>query len=262
MPSPDTAPALTPACATILALLNPDTGATSGQLPALSNLGKSTVQKALVTLESARLARRVAGSFHEGARIPDQWYAAAEPAPAPPSPHVPIAQDAPADHEHPQVPDPQEPNAADFPQPTEQNTPDGDDANTAPAAYRPAPQDPADQENEPDTGAQSPGPELSADAAESPDAPRSPEAITAPPESPAVTAPGAPRLAKGALRQMVADYLQADPGLEITPGRMAKYLGRSTGAVSNALDTLAEKGQVEMTKESPRTFRWTATGAR
>jgi DNA-binding transcriptional MocR family regulator len=254
MPAPDNAPGLSPAAATILPLLDPDNGVASGHLPAISNLGKSTVQKALVTLESAGLARRVAGSFHEGARTPDLWFAAAAPGPAGPTPRVPVAEDSPETHEHPQA-------SADCPQPAGQDAQGRDDANLAPVTDVPAQQDPAGPQSGPDTVAQAPDVPLAPDASPSEDAPPSPEAVTAPAETP-IAAQGAPRLAKGALRQMVADYLQANPGLEITPGRVAKHLGRSTGAVSNAMDTLVEKGQARLTKDSPRTFRWTATDAR
>ncbi|MFD0201410.1 MULTISPECIES: MarR family transcriptional regulator [Saccharothrix] len=63
------------------------------------------------------------------------------------------------------------------------------------------------------------------------------------------------RLAPGALRGMVEDYLRDHPGEEFGPTSIAKALeGKSSGAVSNALDKLVEEGTVVKTKESPRRF--------
>ena len=63
------------------------------------------------------------------------------------------------------------------------------------------------------------------------------------------------RLAPGALRGMVEDYLREHPGEEFGPTAIAKALGgKSSGAVSNTLDKLAADGTVIKTKESPRRF--------
>jgi hypothetical protein len=51
---------------------------------------------------------------------------------------------------------------------------------------------------------------------------------------------GAPILGKGTLRQMVAEYLQANEG-SYGPSQIAKALERSAGAVRNACDTLVER---------------------
>jgi hypothetical protein len=45
----------------------------------------------------------------------------------------------------------------------------------------------------------------------------------------------------------------------LTPGEIAKMLGRSAGAVGNALDTLVEQGHAEQTGTRPRSYRATAT---
>lgn len=63
------------------------------------------------------------------------------------------------------------------------------------------------------------------------------------------------RLAPGALRGMIEDYLRAHPGQDWGPATIAKALGgRSSGAVSNALDKLVAEGVVVKTKGSPRRF--------
>jgi hypothetical protein len=62
-------------------------------------------------------------------------------------------------------------------------------------------------------------------------------------------------LAPGALRGKVEDYLRDHPGEEFGPTAIAKALsGKSSGAVSNALDKLVADGVAVKTKESPRRF--------
>ncbi|MFF9204365.1 MarR family transcriptional regulator [Streptomyces sp. NPDC014986] len=63
------------------------------------------------------------------------------------------------------------------------------------------------------------------------------------------------RLARGGLRQMVYEYLEAHPGEEVTPSRLAKHLQRSAGAVANALAKLKDHGQADLVGESPRRYR-------
>jgi hypothetical protein len=64
------------------------------------------------------------------------------------------------------------------------------------------------------------------------------------------------------MRAKVAAHLDAHPGAEFTPHEVAKVIGHSAGAVSNALDRLAEAGEAELVCERPRRFTTThrATG--
>lgn len=63
------------------------------------------------------------------------------------------------------------------------------------------------------------------------------------------------RLAPGALRGMVEDYLRDHPDEEFGPTAIAKALdGKSSGAVSNALDKLVVVGIAVKTKDQPRRF--------
>ncbi|WP_026311567.1 AAA family ATPase [Parafrankia elaeagni] len=66
----------------------------------------------------------------------------------------------------------------------------------------------------------------------------------------------APRLAPYALRRLVAEYLLRNPGPQ-APTAVAQALGRSSGAVGNALERLAEAGQAVLT--SPKPLRYAAT---
>jgi hypothetical protein len=54
---------------------------------------------------------------------------------------------------------------------------------------------------------------------------------------------------------MVEDFLSTNPGKEFGPTAIANALGgKSSGAVSNALDKLVETKTAVRTKESPRRF--------
>lgn len=77
------------------------------------------------------------------------------------------------------------------------------------------------------------------------------------PESPAndEAAPAAERLGRGALGVLVRDYLAARPGEDLGPTQIGKALGRSQGAVSNALARLEAAGEAQLVSASPRRYR-------
>ncbi|MFF0147034.1 hypothetical protein ATK36_5353 [Amycolatopsis sulphurea] len=63
------------------------------------------------------------------------------------------------------------------------------------------------------------------------------------------------RLAPGGLRGMVEDYLRDHPDQESGPTAIANALGgKSSGAVSNALDKLVASGVAAKTQDKPRRF--------
>lgn len=62
------------------------------------------------------------------------------------------------------------------------------------------------------------------------------------------------RLAKGALRTLVLEHLQANAGESFTPTAVGKALHRSSGAVGNALDKLATHGAVAKVGDKPRRY--------
>jgi hypothetical protein len=65
----------------------------------------------------------------------------------------------------------------------------------------------------------------------------------------------AQRLSPGALRGMVEDFLRDRPGEEFGPVTIARSLGgKSSGAVSNALDKLVAAGTAMKTKDAPRRY--------
>jgi hypothetical protein len=63
-----------------------------------------------------------------------------------------------------------------------------------------------------------------------------------------------PRLAAGALQGMVQDYLTEHPG-DHGPTGVGRALGRSSGAVANALERLVTAGWAVRTNDRPRRYR-------
>jgi DNA-binding transcriptional ArsR family regulator len=65
----------------------------------------------------------------------------------------------------------------------------------------------------------------------------------------------ADRLGRGALVVMVREYLAARPDEDLGPTQGGKGVGRSQGAVFNALSRLEEAGEVRLVSPSPRRYR-------
>ncbi|MFD3705799.1 hypothetical protein ACFWUP_21885 [Nocardia sp. NPDC058658] len=61
-------------------------------------------------------------------------------------------------------------------------------------------------------------------------------------------------LPSGGLRGMVEDHLRDHPGESFSPHQIGKALGRSSGAVHNALVKLTDTGVATMTCEAPKKF--------
>jgi len=59
----------------------------------------------------------------------------------------------------------------------------------------------------------------------------------------------------GQLRDLVASHMAAYPDAEFTPHAVGRVLGRSSGAVANALDRLTALGQAQLTSEHPRRYK-------
>lgn len=74
---------------------------------------------------------------------------------------------------------------------------------------------------------------------------------------------GHTRLHRGELRTMVSAFLHSsdERGHAHTPGEIARALGRSAGAVSNALDRLQAENLVTQTSTGPRRFTLADTDA-
>jgi hypothetical protein len=63
------------------------------------------------------------------------------------------------------------------------------------------------------------------------------------------------RLGRGELAGLVADFMAAHRGEAVGPTAVAKALGRSSGAVANALGRLTEAGTVALVGDQPRRYR-------
>ena len=72
---------------------------------------------------------------------------------------------------------------------------------------------------------------------------------------PAAPQSGGERLGRGALGTLVRDYLAARPDEDLGPSQVGKALGRSQGAVSNALARLEAAGEARLVSVTPRRYR-------
>jgi hypothetical protein len=69
------------------------------------------------------------------------------------------------------------------------------------------------------------------------------------------SADGSGRLGRGALAALVRDYLAERPKESFGPAALGKALGRSQGAISNALAVMAERGEAVLVADKPRRYR-------
>jgi hypothetical protein len=69
-----------------------------------------------------------------------------------------------------------------------------------------------------------------------------------------------PATRPGGLRDLVDAHLRAHPGTDFTAGQIGKVLGRSAGAIANALDRLTTMKRADLTSESPRRYQATPAG--
>lgn len=243
--APQAAPAppdLSGAAAAIYAQLSPlGEGTTATELALAAKVGHSTAGKVLNTLEKLGLAARTPGGFNGRHRNPDLWHHT--PALQDPSPEVcsqtPGSSEPSISATAPDQPD----ESGDSPQVTEQQDTDRSEGNTAHAE-----DDSRREDTDPDTSI---GPAGSASE------------TTVEEQEPAssATVPHrmSGRLARGALRAMVIEHLQAHPSEAFTATKISRVIEKSSGAIANALVTLAEQGIAERVSERPLSYRLTAT---
>jgi trimeric autotransporter adhesin len=191
-------------------------GQTVEQLAAVTGLGKSTVAKALVRLETAGQATRSRGTGTGRTRQPDQWNPAASTAGRR---RQPTGRTAPA-------------------------TAGRTQAETTPATTDPA-----------TTGAAKTVTKTAAakTAAAKATAGRL-GAGTRPKAGERNLATNTVKLAPGDLTRLVADHFAANPNTVLTPGEVGRSLGRSPGAVRNAADKLTREGALRRLEGAPRRY--------
>src|SRR5260370_23665038 len=90
--------------------------------------------------------------------------------------------------------------------------------------------------------------------------PTPPPPAPSPAPAPRTTPTG--RLGQGELRRQVTAYLAARPGDACTPGEIARALGKSAGAVGNALATLADRHEADREPGKPVRYPANAPTAR
>ncbi|MFD8726139.1 hypothetical protein ACFV2H_51610 [Streptomyces sp. NPDC059629] len=199
--------------------------ATVDDIATAAEAARSSTFKALVALEKHGLARRDRGIQNGPCRRPDLWCATATDSCAAPDktavtkgPVTPMTDTASAD----------EPTADATASDTEPDAP------TA---------------NKSENTCDAPEPEKTAAPAPARHTERTDPTSLAP--------SGNQRLAPGGLRQLVIGHLNAHPGEAFTATRISRMIDRSSGAITNALATLARQGLVEQVTDRPRTYRAT-----
>ncbi|NUS83199.1 MAG: hypothetical protein HOY75_10720 [Streptomyces sp.] len=251
---------LTGAAAAVWAALNTQPGATSATLAQAAGAGRSTTAKALHAFEQKGLARREASAAEGSGRPINYWYA------------IP----APDNDANSSTDTPDEPSTENIAGP-EAATPCTDDSTHAaepPTCRDDTPHHNENGADEPDANAeqarhesQSSAPDEAEQEAGTGDTLAPTPALThpaqrlVPAEAPEAAQPTAAsggekvRLAPGALRQMVIDHLNAHPTDAFTATRISRIIGKSSGAIANALATLTKQGIAEQVIERPRTYR-------
>ncbi|MEU0511591.1 hypothetical protein [Amycolatopsis sp. NPDC006125] len=231
----DQQPTATTADGKVRAALADDPGVTAAELALAAGVGRSTARKILARWDRDGVVIRTAGV---GPRDPDTWSLA-------PS-DIAIALDV------------EQPVTSETAPTTDSGT-DSTNAAGDPAEAADAPYDaatPAANDSTPGDDAPAALPEPpSASPAESthPTGPLA-EVSTTDAEA-ADTAPTAEkRLPKGGLRALVEEYLTEHAGQSFGPAKIGKDLGRSGGAVNNALEKLTADGYAIKTCEAPKRF--------
>ena len=279
-----------PAAAILTELHDRPAGATVVALALAVEVSRSTTSKALTALEDRGLAWRSSGGNDRVRRLPDTWYLAdpnhpespaAEPNRTKPDPVQPRPRQAPA-------PCPQAPHPADRRDsevisaestPREQQAlleatsgstarePDEPGAEAVDAS--PSDVDAVRVAVEPGVGTAAAEPEMPGGADRADGGGLPPVSGEVPLDTGVCPTCGHPRrqptpgaamaygsrLGQGQLHQRALDHLLAHPDEEWTATGIAKAIGRSSGAIANALVTMVKRGQAEQTSGSPKHYR-------
>ncbi|WP_042372988.1 MarR family transcriptional regulator [Streptacidiphilus neutrinimicus] len=228
---PDSPDGLTPVAARIYAALHASPGSTAAELAQAASAGKSTTGKLLARMEQGGLVRRVPGESEGNRRLPDGWYAATT---------TLAEQNVSSDS----------PDSAQRGADPESIHEVGDDVSDPPTS--------ADEDNE--VCPQGPGEERKG-CADGQRSTQTPGSATQSMTAPVGEAPPTGRLGQGGLRALVHGFLAAHPDAAHSPTKVSRQLGRSSGAVANALVTLVDLGLAEMVSAKPRTYRLVASHA-
>jgi len=239
---PDTPPAM-PARSgnqrSVWAALEAQPGATTAQLAIIAGIGRSTAGKILAEWAKDGSVDRTPGGIDGGRRTPDRWAIAVSTGNTTHGEGTsPIAMTSDATNPLDQTGTEKstEPRATD----AQNDRPDRS------VAHIPA-----------DDGAE--GTDPLARAAEVHTAPATSDAHEGPRHREVVLGDKPARLGSGALRGLVEDYLRDHAADTFGPGAIGKALGRSAGAVNNALEKLVETGYARRTQDKPKRFQFNAS---
>ncbi|MEU1627058.1 helix-turn-helix domain-containing protein [Streptomyces sp. NPDC020096] len=230
--------ALTGAHAQIRQALNDQPGATAAMLAQTTRISRPTAAKALAAMEKDGLARREPGTPDGNRRVASHWYPNQPTQPDTNSPtNEEVATSAPEAAEEDEAARPEPPTTTST---DEENSPHEDHAEPATPPIDDA------EAPEADEAATDGSPHHETEAA-----PNEP----VPPTLTVITGGGKQRLAPGTLRQMVLNHLQTHPDAEFTATALSRVLGKSSGAIANALVTLEKNGQARQVNDHPRKYQ-------
>ncbi|XVS62048.1 MarR family transcriptional regulator [Actinosynnema sp. CA-299493] len=232
------------------AALHANPNSTAADLAETAAIGRSTAQKLLVKWANDGSLTRTLGIANGGRRAADLWA-------------ITETDTDPTRADH-QVPtgdvDTADTTQAGPPAPIEQNTPDtidaapDDDHPTEPTNTTPTDVDQSSDDDRPaDDGPTGDRPVQEQPVAELGDVPSDDPPATAEKAQAGVGSKGG-RLASGALRGLVEDYLREHSGQDFSPNTVGKALNRSAGAVHNALEKLAAGGYAVRTSDKPKKY--------
>ncbi|MEC3974950.1 MarR family transcriptional regulator [Amycolatopsis sp. H20-H5] len=240
-------------------VLRVDRNRTAADLSVAAKIGKSTAQKILVTWSNDGSVTRTAGIAEAGRRAADLW-AITEVNTTQPD-LAPVGTDAAKDsdttdtaHTEPDAPV-VVPVVPDAPATDDATDVEGDPVDPTDTTPTDTAADDAQDPVETDKADRVEAEPVVADVNE-PAADGEATDVDRPTEDGAdATSEKNTRLAPGGLRGMVEDYLRDHPGEQFGPTAIANALGgKSSGAVSNALDKLVEGGVAAKTQDKPRRF--------
>lgn len=208
--------------------LNANPGGTAVEIALAAGVSRSTARKALVVFDTDGAAKREPS---DKPGVGDRWYAITIPAEP-----VEITQTHPATAETSPSANQATPQAVSTAPDQAPST-----ASSSPAVEQGRGMHAGAQHDPPanDTNLGKAGPAETVEAGDEPGTRRG-------------NGPG--RLAPGALRGMVDDFLLDHPGHEYTSGEIGRALRRSAGAVANALETLVNNKAAVRTQERPKRY--------
>jgi predicted transcriptional regulator len=211
----------------VWAALEAQPGATTAQLAITAGIGRSTAGKILAEWAKDGSVERTPGGIDGGRRTPDRWAIAASAGNTTPGEDT-------------------SPNAATS---DAANPPDQTEESTAGLTATEV------QDDRPNVNV---APIPGDDVAEGTD-PATSDAHDEHLRGDVVLGDKPARLGSGALRGLVEDYLRDHAADTFGPSGIGTALGRSAGAVNNALEKLVEIGYARRTQDKPKRFQFNAS---